>query len=97
MYNVYLWLLRWLHISKKLIKVNELVSEDLESLAGLGVMHQHYGYVVDMPQVGQLRGEVDVPRDEDHCRGGGVGVGKTTKTLTQLVVGSILGNGIDMD
>ena len=94
---MYLWLLRWLHISKKLIEINELVSEDLESLAGLGVVHQHYGYVVDMPQVSQLRGEVDVPRDEDYCRGGGVGVGKTTKTLTQLVVGSILGNSIDMD
>ena len=94
---MYLWLLRCLYIFKKLIKVDELVCEHLECLACLWVVDQHYGDVMDMPQVRQLRREVDVPRDEHHSRGGGVGVGKTTKTLTQLVVSSVLSYGIDVD
>jgi hypothetical protein len=94
---MYLWLLRWLHIFKELIEVYEFVCKHLECLACLGIVDQHYGNVVDMPQVRQLRGEVDVPRDKHHGRGGGVGVGKATKTLAQLVISSILSNGIDVD
>ena len=93
---MYLWFLRWLDIFKEVIEVDKSVCKHLESLAGLGVVHKHYRDVVDVPQVSQLRGEVDVPRDKDHCRGSGIGVGKTTKALTKLVISSILSNGTDM-
>ena len=93
----YLWLVRSVHILKELIKVDEFVGEDLEGLAGLAVVHQDNGDVVDVPEVSQLRGEVDITGDEDDCGGGGVGVGKATETLTQLVVSSVLCNGIDMN
>lgn len=52
---------------------------------------------MDMPKVCQLRRKVYITRDEDHSGGCGVGVGKTTKTLTELVISSILSNGIDMN
>ena len=50
-----------------------------------------------MHQVIQFHGEIDVSRDEDHCGGGGVGVGKPSQGLSQLVVCSIFGCGSDVD
>ena len=88
--------MRRLHIFKELVEVDKGVSKDFEPLVGLGVVHQHYGNVMDVSEISQLRRKVDVTRNEDDRRRGGVGVGKPTETLTQLVVGSILGNGIDM-
>ena len=88
--------MRSIHVLKELIKVDECVSEHLECLAGLAVVHQDNGDVVDMTEISQLRGEVDITRDEDDRGGGGVGVGKPTETLTKLVISSILCYGIDM-
>ena len=48
---MYLWFMRSIHVHKELIKVDEFVSEHLEGLAGLGVVHQDYGDVVDVTEV----------------------------------------------
>ena len=60
-------------------------------------MHQNDGHVVDVSQVVELRGEVDVAGDQDHRGGGGVGVSETSQALTEFVVCGIFGDRIDMD
>lgn len=60
-------------------------------------MDQDNGDVVNVSKVSQLGGEVDVTRYEDDGGGGGVGVSEPTQTLTELVVSSVLSNGIDVN
>ena len=59
-------------------------------------MQQHYIQVMEMHQVIQLHGEVDIPRYEDHGGRSGVRVSEPAETLTELVVSCVLSNGIHM-
>ena len=59
-------------------------------------MHEDNSDIVNMAEVIQLGGEVDIPRDKYHSRGRRIGVGKATKALTKFVICCIFGNGIDV-
>ena len=49
-----------------------------------------------MPEVVELRREVDISRDQYDCGGGRVGVGKAAETLTKFVICGIFGHCTDM-
>ena len=73
------------------------MSKHLQSIGREATVHQYYSDVEYVTQIAQFRGEVDVAGDQYDSGGGGVGPGETTKALTEFVVCSVFGDGIDMD
>ena len=57
-------------------------------------MNEEDGEVVGVAEVAELRGEVDVARDQHHGGQRGVGAGEATHALTELVVCCVLGHGV---
>lgn len=73
------------------------MSTHLESLRGVAIVEEDGGDVVHMVDIVQDRGEVYIPRHEDQGRRRRVCGRETSHAVTQLVIGSILGCGVNVN
>ena len=86
-----------INVLQEVVVVEALVCEDLEGFGGDPVVNEEDGEVVDVAEVVDLWGEVDVARDQHHGGRRGVGAGEATHALAELVICCVLGHGVDVD
>ena len=94
---MYLWFPGSINILQEVVIVKALVCEDLEGFRSHPVVDEKDGEVVNVTEVVELRGEVDVTRDQHHGGRRGVGAGEATHALAELVICCVLGHGVDVN